>query len=307
MGSKYISRRAPSKVLSVIISAFCVLFAIFTSVSAVSKFLFLNRQFYVSVLTGDEYVNDIYAEIKTDIKYQSAVYVIPESVPMKSITKEKVREDCAKYAEHIYNAFITGKTEPLDVKPDTDKMLADIEEYLASGESSGMVNSESAKTVVVPMYSEIYSNCINAVSFGTVIELVHNSISNRFVDLFVSGFYYFFAALIACFAAKFALSSRSSIKRFYALFSTGFISSAFVFAPISAIKQYDFPARLALGYSPAKSFLDGILYTALNRSFTVSAVLLAAFAAGMFVCAIIRSFGRYRIIRTHGLTEKEKN
>lgn len=307
MGSKDISHRAPSRALSALISAFCVIFAVFATLSAACKFLFLSPRFYVSVLTSDKYVDEIYTEIKTDIKYQSAVYVIPESVPMKSITKEKVREDCAEYAQHIYDSFVTGKTEPLDVKLDTDKMLADIEEYLASDESAGMVNSESAETVVVPMYTEIYSNCINAVSFGNAIELAHRFFSNKLVDMLSSGFYCFSVALIACFAAKFVLSSRSSTKRFYAVFANGFMSAAFVFAPIAVIKQYDFPARLALGYSPAKSFLDGVLYTAVNRLFAVSAVALAVFAVGMFAFAAAVSFKMYQTEKTHNSAESTKN
>ena len=288
MGNNRNDRSVLRRIMSAAVSALCVLFALAAALSAICKFMLFNREFYVAALTSDKYVDEIYEQIKTDVKYQSAVYVLPESVPMKSITKSEVREDCAKYARRIFDCFKNNSSEVLSVAPDTEKMLSDIEEYLASDKSSAL-NSETARTVAVPMYSEIYSNCINAVSFGNVTKLVNKLFSNRAVGLLNSGFYLFSALYVLCIVAKFFLSSGETLKRFWTIFSTGFVSAAFVFAPLAAIKQYDLPSRLALGYSPAKSFVDCVMYSIVDKAFYFSLAAVAVFALGLTVFSAFRS------------------
>lgn len=273
-------RQKPLLSLARLLVAVLLCAAVVGSLLAVSLQALFKRDLYVTVAASDTVVSALHAEVLEQLESECLFYDLPYNTMKTALPENTVRTALAAYADDLYTALDSGAL-PSSVALDTAPFKAAIDLFFDTLPAEERPLDPDASQTIAQELSENISHVLSMGIGEKVLKTAHPLFAraHRLVD---TGVWLLLTAVVL--AAVSMIPTKSTLReRAYGTASSLFVGCAIVAAPTWLFVSLDFPAKLAIGDSALREYVNGVLYTALDRmtaitttAFVISAVLLIA-------------------------------
>lgn len=261
-------------------------------VCGVAESTLFDRNFYISVMTGETYIAGTHAYIESDIKNVCKIYNFPYEAIKPATSSELLKSLSADYASGLYNTMFSG-TAPAAVTYPTSEFLKRIAVYCDILPGDDVFASDTTQLYLAGFFCEKADFALNSFTQKSITDPAYGLMSREFIasktlpDL--AAMLLFPLSEVSLLLFVLLLSGRKSRFRYrlYTASGTVWCASALIFIPCMLLSRYNLPARLPIAASPLKNFITAFLLQFIDFMFKVSLYSFAAASVLLIAAAII--------------------
>lgn len=266
------------------------LFAFF--ICGAAECTILKRGFYISVMTGDNYITNTQAQIESEIKTECKIYGFPYDAIEPATSAEIVKALSAEYASGLYDTLFTGSA-PLTVAYPADVFLKRIAVYAVVLPEDDKFASETTQRYLADFFCEKANSALNSFAQKNITEPIYGIMSRALILNLtlpeIIGKLTLPPAEVSLLLSVLLLIGRGTgfRSRLYGTSGVIWCSAALVFIPCMLLFRYNLPERLPIAASPLKSFLSAFLTSLIGSLYNISAYSFAAATALLVIAAVL--------------------
>ncbi len=237
---------------------------------------------YREIPESEEFVKGVRPFVEDSLEAECLFYDIPFDTLRTCVTDEWLREISREYTASVYEALCSGE-ELVPVSVSADVYRTALEGYFASLPEDKRPRDETVTDTLSKEFAEVTSATLSSGIINRVLNYGHDFVYGNTLLRRVSSYAPWALLATLVLAALSLLPWGGFRSRFYSTAGSLFVGSALSFVPLWLLKRYDLPSRLALGDSPLKLYVRGIVggmtegFTALTFGvFLAASVLLVA-------------------------------
>lgn len=262
-----------------------------TLITAFVKLTVFDRNEYQAVVEEDGFSAKMATFVRDALESECLFYDLPFTVLDTAVTEEFVHTFSLAYADSLYEALFVGGelTIPeVDPEPYRAAIAAHFETLPKEAQpldvdADETIAAELAKTASLVLQSGVSDR---------ILQPAHAVINHPLLICLMSNFNVLAGMMVALLILCLLLGVGCIRRQVYAACSALTVGSMLVFVPAWLLQRYDLPAKLVLGASPLRLYVEGILYRFTQQLYQLSAWALVLSAVLLLAAIVWRVWPR---------------
>ncbi len=278
-----------NRIVSTLLSIGRLLIAVIICISVAASLLLgsvnvlFDRDLYVSVTADESFIAALKADVRDYLEDECLFYGIPFEVVDDVVTSEQMHSAAKMRMSSVYDALCDGG-EPERVALEALPFQKRIQEYFDTLPIEEQPLDNGAAVTIAQEFADGVSAVMQLGITDKLIKTAHPLFAEKALPRKVLRVFPIVLLIAVVFTLVGVIPVKTTLRRrAYSVSGALFVGSALVAVPTWLFVGLDFPAKLALADSALRQYVNGVLYTVLDRmtaitttAFIVSAVLLIA-------------------------------
>ncbi len=260
--------------------------AVVCSLLAFSLQAVFDSDVYGEAAETDVFVSALYTEVSEHLESECLFYDLPYDTVIKAMPVQTVQDVSREHITAVYDTLCHGTKLPsvtLDSAPfkraiDSFFATLPVEERPLDPDASSTIAGELAESTALVMSIGISDKLLSSAHplFAETSPL--RRVTNAGIWLLLA---------VVVLTAVSLIPFKSTLRqRVYGTAGALFIGSAIVAVPMWLFAGLDLPAKIAIGDSALREYVNGVLYTVLGRANTVATVAFVVTAV-LLIAAVV--------------------
>ena len=278
-----------NRIVSTLLSIGRLLIAVIICVSVAASLLLgsvnvlFDRDLYVSVTADEAFIAALKADVYDYLEDECLFYGIPFEVVDDVVTSEQMHSAAKMRMSSVYDALCDGG-EAERVALEALPFQKRIQEYFDTLPIEEQPLDTEAAATIAQEFADGVSAVMQLGITDKLIKTAHPLFAEKALPRKVLRVFPIVLLIAVVFTLVGVIPVKTTLRRrAYSVSGALFVGSALVAVPTWLFVGLDFPATIALADSALRQYVNGVLYTVLDRmtaitttAFIVSAVLLIA-------------------------------
>ena len=253
------------------------------------KTIVYNEEIYHRIPESETFIDGVLPFVEESLEAECLFYDIPFDTVRTAITDDWLREISREYTKNVYEALCSGEeVAELVVSPAPYRTV--LEAYFASLPENERPLDKNVADTLSKEFAAVTASSLSSGLINRVLNYGHDFVYGDTLLRRLSAYAVPSLLITLLLLAVNLIPWGGFRKRCYAAAGSLFVGSALTFVPLWLLKRYGLASRLALGDSPLKLYVSGIVDGMTNGFFTLSLIVFLCAAALLVLSVCLVAF-----------------
>lgn len=258
-----------------------------TLLSHVLQYALYDRAAYTKAAHSPELIESVHVALLNGLESECLFYDLPFETMKTAVSKEVVETLVTTQTSAVYDALFDGKPLPT-LLWDSAAFTQTIQSFFDTLPKQDRPSDTVAQTIADDLINSL-SPILNIGLSDKLLKQGHDMVEKLsplrvFASLTIP--LLIVSAILA--TALWLLTPKNIPQRLQSVFGMTFLGFSVVAVPLWLLQWYDLPARLVLGESALKDYVDGVLYQIIDHSVTITSIVFAVSAVVLVASVVFR-------------------
>ena len=222
-----------------------------------------SERLYSRIPDDPAFINGMETYVSEALEAECLFYDLPFETVKQAVTRDRLLELSREYASAVYTSLCSGD-ELGEFTVDPAPYRAVLDTYFASLPEAERPVDANTSAVLSEELARVTASVLSSGLINRVLDYGHRFVYGDSLLRKVTSYAPWALVLTVLLAALSLIPWGGWRRRLYATSGAAFIGSALAFVPLWLLQQHDLAERLALGASPLKLYVGGIVNGVVN-------------------------------------------